>query len=228
MTPPDDWFRSTDWGPAAEAAFEARLARARPYKRPQYRRLKATVLLGTGDPVKAAAGSELLEGIAADLDAYRFEKVTALSQLGAFEHDGGRPEAAERHLRAALSLAAATRGSGTNELEEVRLAEILLQRGGRADLAEAAGLIDRLTPSKPVILASRFRKCLAGARVALALGDADRAAEWARTALELAAATHSGLANHPRLGLVETDEPTRAWLRTVAGVGDPGLGPVQR
>ena len=38
------------------------------------------------------------------------------------------------------------------------------------------------------------------------------AAEWAQRALALAVATHSGLANHPKLGLIETDEATKSWL----------------
>jgi hypothetical protein len=68
----------------------------------------------------------------------------------------------------------------------------------------------------PTFQSSRFRMCLAGVRVSLALGDKARAADWAVAALALAAATHSGLRNHPDLGLVETDSKTRAWLTAIA------------
>jgi len=156
----------------------------------------------------------MLEHVVADPDAYHFEKVSALSFLGAHEQDTGRLDTAERHLRAALHLMAMN-PSGGNELEEVRLAEILLKRGGRAELEEARDLIDRVGASRPRLLTSRFRKCLAGVSVALALGDMPRAEEWARQALALASATYSGLANHPRLGLVETDDTTRGWLAAV-------------
>jgi hypothetical protein len=225
----DEWFRSPDWGAEAEAVFEARLTRARPRSRPQYRRIKALALLDTGDPGKRVAGQELLEHIVADPDAYQFEKVLALSLLGANEQETGQLEAAERHLRAALSLMA-TNMSGGTDLEEVRLAEILVDRGGRAELEEARDLIDRAGPSRPLFLSHRFRKCLVGVRIALALGDHLPAQNWARLALELASATHSGLANHPKLGLVETDDATTAWLaEVVASVGfptsaDPGVG----
>jgi len=164
--------------------------------------------------VKQAAGRELLEDIVVDPDSYQFEKVSALSFLGAHEQDTDRLDAAERHLRAALRLMAAEPSGGT-ELEEVRLAEILLKRGGRADLEEARHLIDRVGMSRPMLLSSRFRNCLAGVRVALALGDVHHAEGWARQALALASATHSGLANHPKLGLVETDDATRAWLAAI-------------
>jgi hypothetical protein len=210
----DEWFRSPDWGAEAEAAFEARLAKARQASRPQYRRIKALALLDAGDPVKRAAGQELLERIVADPNAYPFEKVSALSFLGAHEQDTDQLDAAERHLRSALNLMATVVSGGTG-LEEVRLAEILLIRAGRANLEEARDLIDRVGESDPRILNSRFRKCLVGVRVALALGDDVRAQGWARQALELASATHSGLANHPKLGLVETDDTTRAWLADV-------------
>jgi hypothetical protein len=57
---------------------------------------------------------------------------------------------------------------------------------------------------------------LAGVRVSLALSDKARAADWAVGALDLAAATHSGLQNHPDMGLVVTDSRTRAWLTAIA------------
>jgi hypothetical protein len=201
--------------------FAARLARARPRNRPQYRRIKALALLSTGDPVKEAAGHQLLEHVVGDPDAYPFEKVSALCFLGAHEHDAGRLVAAADYLRAALNMMSGNRSGGT-ELEEVRLAEILLVRGQPADLEEARDLLDGMAESRPLLLSSRFRKCQAGVRVALAIGDEGRAAEWARLALRLAAAEHSGLANHPKLGLVETDDETIAWLSGVVLLGRPG------
>ncbi len=59
MAPPA-WFRSPDWGEAAERDFRHRLARARPHNQIQYRRIKAVALLETRDPAKATAGRRLL------------------------------------------------------------------------------------------------------------------------------------------------------------------------
>jgi hypothetical protein len=225
----DDWFRSPEWGAEARAAFEQRLARARPRSRPQYRRIKGLALLETGDPERQAAGRQLLEAVIADPDAYQFERVGALCFLAAHEQDTNRLDAAEQHLRAAIPLLG-TRGSGGTGLEEVRLAEILLTRGGGAELAEARGLVDRADAGP--FPSSQFRRCLAGVRIALAMGDQPGAEAWARRALELAARTHSGLANHPRLGLVDADEATMAWLASFVASAKKahggGLGPEER
>lgn len=213
--PKDAWYRSADWDHGARAEFEARLARSAREYRVQYRRIKAIALLGSGDRTKEAAGRDLLEQTLADRDARGDERTTALCILGAHEHDAGRLDEAERYLRAAMALMSSNR-SGSSELEEIRLAEILLARGERQHLEEARDLLDRRASPPPRFLSSRFRLCLVGARVSLALEDRARAADWANEALDLAASTSSGLANHPTLGLVETDAQTRAWLTAVA------------
>ncbi len=214
----DDWFRSPGWDATAKAEFERRLARARPKGRAQYRRIKAASLMATDDPRMQAAAFALWEQNLTDPNAYAYERVTALSFLGAYEQEAGLFVAAEAHLRTALDLMASNR-SGSTDLEEVRLAEILIQRGGSAALLEARSLIEQLGETQPLLLNDRFRKCVAGARVATALGDDGQAAEWSLVLLALASATHSGLANHPSLGLVDADESTRAWLAALAHLG---------
>lgn len=211
----DAWYRSSDWDERSRAEFETRLARAKPGNGVQYRRIKGIALLESGDRKREAAGRELLEQIVSGRDAPGHERITALCVLGAHEQDRGSLIDAEHHLRAALGLMASN-PSGSSQLEEVRLAEILLAKGGRPDLVEARDLLDRRAASPPRFLSARFRMCVAGARVSLALKDKTRAADWAAAALDLAASTHSGLANHPTLGLVETDSVTRAWLAAVA------------
>lgn len=44
----DEWFRSPEWTPAAQANFEARLARSRAYNRAQYMRIKGLALREAG------------------------------------------------------------------------------------------------------------------------------------------------------------------------------------
>ena len=215
----DAWYRSADWDDGARAEFDAGLARSTREYRVQYRRIKAIALLGSGDTTKETAGRDLLEQTLADRDTRGDERTTALCLLGAFEHDAGRLDEAERHLRAALVLISSN-PSGSSQLEEIRLAEILLARGERQHLEEARDLLDRRASPPPRFLSNRFRMCLAGARVSLALEDRARAADWATEALDLAASTSSGLANHPTLGLVETDAGTRAWLTAVAAGQD--------
>jgi len=77
-------------------------------------------------------------------------------------------------------------------------------------------LVERRAADRHPFLNARFETCLTAAKVAMALGEPAAAAEWAREALALADADHSGLANHPRLGLVQLTSQTRAWLSDVA------------
>lgn len=212
----DAWFRTSDWDAAARAEFERRLARVKPHNRVQYRRIKALALLMSGDRAKEAAGYEMMVGIVGDPTAAQFEKVSALSALGAYAQDRGLLDDAERNLRSALE-AMRTTPSGGTKLEEVRLAEVLLARGGEPQLVEALDVLERRAKDPPQLLRDRFRLCFAAVRVSLALGRAAQAAEWAASALQLASATHSGLANHPTLGLVPDDPKTRKWLASVAG-----------
>jgi hypothetical protein len=73
----------------------------------------------------------------------------------------------------------------------------------------------------PVFIRSRYRLAIAQARVALLLADASGAAAWASTALDLAAAEHSGLQYHPEVGLIEVSEAELAWLHEVAEGATP-------
>jgi hypothetical protein len=160
----------------------------------------------------------MLLSIVHDEDAHQFEVLGALCFLGAHAHDTGELTDAERYLRQALALIR-TNPSGSSGLEEIRLAEILLARGGADDLTEANHLLERRAADPPILAAARFRLALTSTRVALARGEQELASEWARAALVFADARHSGLANHPTLMLAQVDRPTREWLRAVAEGG---------
>jgi len=213
--PKDAWFRSGDWDAKAQAEFETRLARATAAKRAQYRRIKAIALLDSGNAQKVAAGRELLLSNVRDGDVHQFERVSALSILGSHLHDAGQSDEAERYLRQVLDVSRSNQ-SGTNGLEAIRLAEILLMRGGPDELSEAHNLLEQVTDDPPIFVASRFRMALAATRVALARGQSTNAIEWAQAALVYADAKHSGLANHPALLLAKVDRGTRKWLESVA------------
>lgn len=77
-------------------------------------------------------------------------------------------------------------------------------------------MLERRAADPPLFLNARFEMCVTAAKVALALEEATEAAAWAEAALALADADHSGLANHPKLGLVQLTSQTRAWLSDVA------------
>lgn len=215
---PTDWFRSPDWDAAVESDFRLRLARARPHNQIQYRRIKAVALLESHDPANAAAGRRLLTEVVESPHAPDFEKVMALSMLGERALRDGRLDEAEANLRDALRISGEN-GSGTSGLEEAWLAQVALARGDRGGLEEARPMIERRAADQPLILSARFEIFLTAARVTLALNDRPAAASWARAALTLADADHSGLANHPGLGLAHLDLQTRRWLSEAADGG---------
>lgn len=210
-----DWYRSPEWDEAVERDFRQRLARASHHNQIQYRRIKGITLLNTGDPAKSAAGRRLLIEVVESSEGADFEKVIALSTLGERALRDGQLDEAEANLREALRIAG-DNGSGTTGLEEAWLAQVALARGDRGGFREALDLVARRAHDPPQILSARFEICLTAAKLAVALGDPVAAASWARSALTLADAEHSGLANHPTLGLVEVTAQTRAWLNEVA------------
>src|SRR6187431_580142 len=124
---------------AAQAEFEQKLARAQPSNRVQYRRIKALALLHGGDQGAKHAGYEMLAAVVRDGDAPNMEKVSALSEMARFDQERGRLEDAERNYRIALAAMRSNRSGGNGE-EEIRLAEILIDRGDRSSLDEAQRL----------------------------------------------------------------------------------------
>jgi len=212
----DDWYRSADWDDAAQGEFARRLARARAGNRVQYRRIKAIALIRSGDPARQAAGAGLLEEHLADATVYAYERTLAHVLLADLARSRGDLAAAEAHVREALRISGPD-GSGTSGEEEILLAEILLERGGRERVEEAQALLDRRADDRPsLFVRSRHRLYVAQTRASLALGDRKKATEWARAALDAASAQPSGLRYHPTLGLVPDDPELRRWLDGVA------------
>jgi tetratricopeptide (TPR) repeat protein len=211
----DDWARSSDWDASAQAEFTERLGKARRWNRVQYRRIKAIALIETGDEDRIAAAGDMLQQNVQDPDAASFERVIALSQLGRLAFRAGSLDEAEKAFRGALQLLAA-QPSGGSDLEEVLLAEVLLERGDRGDRDEAMALVAACAAHASPFPVHAFEVGRVGAKVALAVGQREIAAQYARSALEASGATESGLAHHPSLGLVELDAQMRAWLSAVA------------
>lgn len=213
--PKDHWFRSADWDAASKAEFVDKLARARPYNRIQYRRVKALALLDTGDVVRETAGREMLEENLATPDLPSYERTLALATLARNDRSRGRVRSAMQLFRDVIHVIG-TGAGGNNGEEEIELAELLLERGGDTDVREAKSLLDHRSSDEPLFLRSRYRLAVAHAHACLKLADPSSAAAWATTALELAAADDSGLRYHPELGLVDAPDAQLAWLQDVA------------
>ena len=162
----DDWFRSPDWSPDAQADFEARLQRARPHNRTQYLRMKGLALRESGQ-LDAARGlwSRILED---DL-GHDFEQASTIEHL-ADSFVGEDPTTAERHYQSLLIEHPTL--NGTTATAEISLAELLIDRADPADIEEALAhlnsFLERDTAQFPSVL---FRWHLALIRIAQATGD---------------------------------------------------------
>jgi hypothetical protein len=216
----DHWYRDDDWDDATRAEFFRRLSRARPHNRDQYKRIKASYLLGSSNADRQADGRRLMEELVKDPETSDFQRTTALSQLGMHRHAIGDLVAAEALLRAALAIGGPD-ASGLSMEEEIAPAEILLARGSDESLAEAESLLERRSSDPPVFVSSQFRLAVAVTRLLLVKGESIAARDWARDALELAGRTRSDFAHHPTVGLVNASVETLAWLEEVVAGNSP-------
>lgn len=201
---PDDWFRSPDWDADAQAEFERRLGRARPWSRPQYLRIKGLSLVGAGELAGARAlWLRVLEDPDADLD--RWHSLEHLGDLDA----ASDPEAAEGWYRQLLAEDPTL--NATSCMAEVRLAALLTRKGTAPALAEAWGLLEAWPSRRMPFPANHFEWELARARWGEAAGRADVVRGAARHAIELVDA-RSPFSRHPTIGLVQIDPEVMEWL----------------
>lgn len=206
----DDWFRSPDWSPKAQADFEARLRRAHSGNRTQYTRIKGCALRETGQ-IDAARSLwlRILEGDG----GHAFERAATIEHL-ADSYVGQDPMTAERYYRRLLTEYPTL--NGTTATAEISLAELLIDKGDRDSIDEALALLDsfleRGTPLFPNVL---FRWHLALIRIAQATGEKETAQRAARTALDLAG-RDPVFPRHKTVGVVDADPHTLKRLRKLA------------
>jgi len=162
----DEWFRSPDWSAEAQKDFEARLARARPYNRAQYVRIKGLALHKAGE---RRGARELWERVLQST-----EELATTQQASALEHlgdsyVGDNAAAAEDYYRRLLEEHPTL--NGTSHTAEISLAELLIGKGNRDSMEEALALLnsflERGTSQFPSVL---FRWHLALISIAQATG----------------------------------------------------------
>lgn len=206
----DDWFRSPDWSPDAQADFEARLRRAHVGNRTQYTRIKGLALRESGQIDAARA---LWRRILDNDMGHKFEQASTIEHL-ADSYVGSNPTVAEEYYRQLLAEHPTL--NGTTATAEIALAELLIDKGGRANVDEALGHLDsfleRGTAQFPNVL---FRWHLALIRIAQATGDHETVRRAANTALELAG-RGPVFPRHKTVGVVDADAHTLKRLRKLA------------
>ena len=206
---PEDWFRRPDWDAEARTEFERRLARARPYNRAQYLRVKGLSLHEAGE--RDGARSLWRRVLDEDENA---EAVT-VQQASVFEHLGD--SYASDDPRAALdfyerSLEGVRLGRGSTCTQHIKMAELLLREPTPSNVGRASDLLARWPDETRLPFPNaRFRWSLAVIDLAQAMGDRDAAREAARRALDLAG-RGPVFPRHKTVGIVHTDRRTMKRL----------------
>lgn len=206
----DDWFRSPDWSPEAQADFEARLKRSRGHNKTQYARIKGLALRDAGH---VQAARSLWERILDNESADSFDRPGTLEHLGD-SYAKEDPRRAEAYYRRLLQEYPSL--NGTTATVEISLAELEMAKGRRADTDEALALLnaflERQTAQFPNVL---FRWHLVLIDVAQATKEKSTVQRAARTALDLAG-RGPVFPRHKDVGIVHADAKTLRRLRKLA------------
>lgn len=206
----DDWFRSPDWTEEAQAEFERRLARARAYNRPQYLRIKGLSLLAAGE---ISAARELWERVLNEPERRWFEEAMTTEHL-ADSYSSSNPARAVSLYRRVSELSPTL--SGTSGTHQIKLAALLLETGADSVLREVGELLEWWVENAQVpFYSAHFDWNIAYVKWARRLGDHDSARAGAQRALDLMS-RGPAFSRHPTVGLVEANEATATWLRSVA------------
>ncbi len=206
-----EWFRSGEWSEEARADFEQRLGRARTHNRAQYLRIKGLALEAAGE---VAGARELWTRVLQDDGEF-----AGLQGFPTLEHLGDSYAEedlalAEHYYRRLLSKNPSL--NATTATQHIKLAELLVRRGRRENLDEAAELLTTwVEAAQSPFPDSHFRWNLAVIHLAEARHDRDSAREAAQRALDLAG-RGPVFPRHKTVGVVATDRVTLARLRNLA------------
>lgn len=205
-----DWYRSGSWTSDEQAEFEHRLSRARPHNRPQYLAIKGGALFRAGE---VDAARELWGRVLDDPQSSWVDHASVTEQL-ADSYYAESPELAAQYFRKVSELSPTL--SGTSGTHQIRLAQLLLDTGSPADLAEVGELLSTwINEADSPMPEDHFIWSIAHIKWAIAWGDGESARAGALRALELAS-LGPVFVQHPTVGLVQADESTLAWLRSLA------------
>jgi tetratricopeptide (TPR) repeat protein len=187
----DDWFRNTDWNPAIEEAFFAKLSRAR--DKAQYLRIQASILAQKHPTVALRLLDQYFSlGEHFDHAQAHVDRASAYLSLGDTDQAISSYETA---------LAVEDRRPKMITETYLNLPFVVVYHGIKARYEQALHLLEQ-HKSRLMFPVDHFRWHAAHALILLELGHIPAAREHAQIALNAAAKDHSGFRFHPRIGLV--------------------------
>ena len=206
----EDWFRLPDWDVEARTEFERRLARARPYNRAQYLRVKGLSLHDAGEI--DGARSLWLRVIEDKGEHATVQEASALEHLGDSYASEDPVAALDFYER---SLEGVRLGRGTTCTQHIKMAELLLKEPKPSNVERASDLLARWPEETQLPFPNvHFRWNLAVIELAHAVDDEVAAQEAARRALDLAG-RGPVFPRHKTVG-VQTDRRTMKRLARLA------------
>jgi tetratricopeptide (TPR) repeat protein len=203
----EDWFRNAEWSSDIEAAFFAKLKRAR--DKSQYLRVQACTLAAAHPRIALRLLDQYFAmGDHFDAAQAHVDRATAFLSLGQVED-------ALASYEAALTVEAKRPNYQTQA--SLDLPFVIACQGIVARYEQALDLLDRHQPrlSFPV---EYFRWHTSRALISGAVGITAEAKAQARLALAAAEKDHSGFRYHPSVGLVgDSYQQIRQRLASLAG-----------
>lgn len=209
-----EWFRRSSWSDHDREEFYARLKRSRSAgKKAQYLRIQASYLAQAG---YHSAAIELLDQMIAmypertQLAQAHVQKAESLAKLG-------RVDGAIQEFREALQAERDIPNVRTNAWLDYAWFVVKLELAGFYD--EVSRVLMEFRDERGIKLpALEYRYAAVQALLAEACGEMESAQDYANRAFAEAAKSHSGLRNHPNVGLVGSEDSVfKDRLRALAG-----------
>jgi len=212
--PRDDWYRRSTWTAGDQQEFSVRLKRSRTQaNKAQYLRIQASCLAEAGHH---RAAVDLLDLLLRDFPE-RFELAQAHLQKALCLIELGDHEGVIADFRASLQCQRECPNVGTSCWLQFPW---FIATQGRADLYdEALGVLEEFrSDTRLAFPLDRYRFAAARALIAQARNDFGAAKEFAKVAVQCAAAKDSGFRYHPDVGLVNKVDPNvHARLCSLSG-----------
>jgi tetratricopeptide (TPR) repeat protein len=179
-----EWYRKNSWNEAIATEFETKLRRARGGdSKAQYLKIQACQLLFSPDAVMHPIGINLVHRLFADYPSETMEVVGGYDALGEYYLRHGNWQEAVRYFKLAISHFGTSYIQKTYRRVELKLAEALMNSGGKEALSEAYQLISAFPLSELHLNSHLFYFNELAALVCAVLNKASEAKEYARRAI---------------------------------------------
>lgn len=213
----EDWYRRETWTEEDEEQFEKKLSRTRG-RRSEYLRIQAGTLAQTGEPAVARAAIGLATRYLRENPEGIFRAGVLLAIANASATLGDHHGAVQAYREA---LEAERRRPNVHELAHLHLAWFVATNDLDAVFEEVLAVLEATLTEEDLVLPFwQYRYFAAVAIMSSALGDAARATEMARRALEAAEVQRGPFWRHPNLGVARVDAKLQRRLAELSNRGD--------